>query len=348
MAVGVRQAQKGAFCSESTAAVERLFEQYSGRIHLFCRHVLRHPADAEDAVQTTFLYAQRALLRGVVPENEYAWLHTIAKNVCRSQYRSAARRSAVTGVDLDALPGPDRSEDDRRELLGSLGEALSSLPEAQRRAIEITQRPALSLNFGPLLLKLKGMFVGSAAEAATTLTVVVGVVVGGVALDRAVVDREARAPVLEGPAGSSMVAADPLGGRASVRPMTSSVGSPTSHAQNLVRRAGAARHSGARSRADAPPAEVPGVVPTALPVPDPEAPTPATPDRERIGDPTKTVVDAPATVGTLVGDLTDQLPIPGVGLPPLPVDPPVGGGDGHLGDVLPDAPAPPLGLPSLP
>ena len=135
MAVDLRHAQRGAFGSESSAAAARLFEQYEERIHAFCRHILRHPSDAEDAVQTTFLYAHRALCGGVRPENEYAWLHTIAKNVCRSQFRSASRHPSVAGVDFDALPGPDRSENGRRELLAVLPSALAALPENQRSAL---------------------------------------------------------------------------------------------------------------------------------------------------------------------------------------------------------------------
>jgi RNA polymerase sigma factor (sigma-70 family) len=113
----------------------RLFELYAERIHAFCRHVLRNPSDAEDAVQTTFLHAHRAIDRGVLPENEYAWLHTIAKNVCRSQFRSAARHPAVGGLDLEALPAPDGVEDGRQELLAVLPRALAALSENQRNAL---------------------------------------------------------------------------------------------------------------------------------------------------------------------------------------------------------------------
>ena len=46
--------------------------------------------------QTTFVYALRALRRGVVPENEAAWLTTIAKNVCHWQRRTLARRGPLS------------------------------------------------------------------------------------------------------------------------------------------------------------------------------------------------------------------------------------------------------------
>ena len=183
-------------------------------------------ATAEDAVQTTFLHAHRALQRGVVPEHEFAWLHTIAKNVCRMQRRTAARRGAVTGVDLDALPAREGDAGDQ-ELLSGLDDALASLPERQRRALVMRElrglsseevasqmgmsatatyalltrarrslaraltvggRSALGLDLGPLLLRLKGFFAGGAANVAATTAVVAVVAAGGVTLEPALVE----------------------------------------------------------------------------------------------------------------------------------------------------------------
>ena len=58
-----------------------LFAEHSERIFGYCLRFLGSRSEAEDALQTTFLYAHRALERGVVPELEYPWLHSIAKNV---------------------------------------------------------------------------------------------------------------------------------------------------------------------------------------------------------------------------------------------------------------------------
>ncbi len=135
MAVDVRH-QASPSPRETAAKSERLFEQYSARILAFCVHMLRDRGDADDAVQTTFLHAHRALGRGVTPEFEYAWLHSIAKNVCRMQLRTAGRRGqAVTGLDLDAIPSGRAYDDEEEELLRDVGSALASLPDRQRRAI---------------------------------------------------------------------------------------------------------------------------------------------------------------------------------------------------------------------
>jgi RNA polymerase sigma-70 factor (ECF subfamily) len=112
-----------------------LYEEHSERLLGFCLRQLRSRPEAEDAVQTTFVYALRALRRGVVPENEAAWLTSIAKNVCHWQRRTLARRGALsTDLDLDtiALARPEGDEDG--VLLG-LEDALASIPERQRQAL---------------------------------------------------------------------------------------------------------------------------------------------------------------------------------------------------------------------
>jgi RNA polymerase sigma factor (sigma-70 family) len=225
MAVDLRHVQ-GTDPQHSATQAGLLYERYSGRILAYCIHALRHRGDAEDAVQTTFLHAHRALQRGVVPEHEFAWLHTIAKNVCRMHRRTAARRGAVTGLDLDALPAREGDAGDQ-ELLYGLDDALASLPERQRRALVMRElrglsseevasqlgmsaaatyalltrarrslaraltvggRSALGLDLGPLLLRLKALFAGGGATVAATTAVAAVVAAGGVTLERALVE----------------------------------------------------------------------------------------------------------------------------------------------------------------
>jgi RNA polymerase sigma factor (sigma-70 family) len=128
-----------------------LFERYSQRIYGYCLHVLRDRSDAEDAVQTTFLNAHRALGRGVTPLDEFAWLHTIAKNACRMQHRTRSRRAPVANVDVDTIPRSDE-DGDAAALRAALGDALGRLPERQRRAILLREWYGLSpLEIAPRL-----------------------------------------------------------------------------------------------------------------------------------------------------------------------------------------------------
>jgi RNA polymerase sigma-70 factor (ECF subfamily) len=112
----------------------RLYEAHSEWLLRYCLRQLRDYADAEDAVQIVFLYAFRALRRGVVPECDRAWLTTIARNVCHEQRRTSSRRPETSDVELDriALARPDHEE------VGFLDEvraALAAMPENQRRAL---------------------------------------------------------------------------------------------------------------------------------------------------------------------------------------------------------------------
>ena len=138
VAIAVRAHSSPARTVESDAG--RLFEEHSERIFGYCLRFLGSRSDAEDAMQTTFLQAHRALERGVVPELEYPWLHSIAKNVCRGQRRTLSRRGPLASdLDLDALPAPPGHELELGELRSELRHALASLPEAQRRAVVLRE-----------------------------------------------------------------------------------------------------------------------------------------------------------------------------------------------------------------
>ena len=127
------------------ATTEGLYERHSAKILGYCMHQLGSREEAEDAVQTTFMNAFRALGRGVVPEAETAWLFKIAENVCLSRRRSSWRRGRIESPsDFDVIeeivPGPSRQRD---ELIG-IEDALASMPEQQRRAILLREWQGLS------------------------------------------------------------------------------------------------------------------------------------------------------------------------------------------------------------
>ena len=207
-----------AAATESAIFADRLYVAHSAALLRYCRRRLGCPTEAEDAVQTTFLYATRALQRGVVPESESAWLHAIAKNVCRWQRRTDARRASVVS---DPFAGPVADEpapDTDDELALEIRESLTRVPERQRQALVlseiqglpasevatvlglrpsetyallsrarrsfarayelVTGRTSLGVQIGPLLLKLKSVLFGSTATVVAA-TSIAGVVVVG-------------------------------------------------------------------------------------------------------------------------------------------------------------------------
>ncbi len=120
-------------------AASQLFADHSESILGYCLRQLGSRPEAEDAVQTTFLYAFRALRRGVVPECEAAWLTTIARNACHSHRRTEERRGPLaTDVDLETIALAQTSDDEEELLLG-FKDALAAMPEKQRRALVLRE-----------------------------------------------------------------------------------------------------------------------------------------------------------------------------------------------------------------
>jgi DNA-directed RNA polymerase specialized sigma24 family protein len=74
----------------SERAFEALFDRHHRALLTFCRHMLGSLADAEDAVQHTFLSAYRDLMRSQNPIVLRPWLYTIARHRCVSVLPSAA------------------------------------------------------------------------------------------------------------------------------------------------------------------------------------------------------------------------------------------------------------------
>ena len=117
------------------ALTRDLYTRYGAQIQSYCFRRLRSREEAEDAVQTTFLNAFRALQRGTAPHAEQAWLYKIASHVCSA-------RSLASHAELpETVAAPARV--DAEELMG-LDEALGAMPENQRRAILLREWRGLS------------------------------------------------------------------------------------------------------------------------------------------------------------------------------------------------------------
>ena len=126
-------------------AAAALYERHSSSVFGYCLSRLGGREDAEDAVQTTFLHAVRGLRRGVVPATEIAWLLGIARNVCLKRWESVGRRSRLESpCDPGMLERGRAAPQGRGEELIGLEDALSQLPEQQRRAVLLRDWRGLS------------------------------------------------------------------------------------------------------------------------------------------------------------------------------------------------------------
>jgi RNA polymerase sigma factor (sigma-70 family) len=128
-------------------AVQTLYEHHADRVLAYCVYHLRDRNEAEDALQTTFMHALRALQRGVVPEIELAWLLSIARNVCLTRWNTNRRRGErEVARDPHVLQevAPGRESEGEGEELFRLQEALEAMPERERRAILLREWQGLS------------------------------------------------------------------------------------------------------------------------------------------------------------------------------------------------------------
>jgi RNA polymerase sigma-70 factor (ECF subfamily) len=134
-----------------------LYERYYDRIFGYCLYQLGSREEAEDAAQTTFMWAFRGLRRGVIPRAEASWLFTIAQNACRARHRSRGRRREREVLSdpvilADMSPAHAADADD---LMG-LEDALARMPELQRRAILLREWRGLSYREIAAELELSG------------------------------------------------------------------------------------------------------------------------------------------------------------------------------------------------
>jgi len=118
--------------SGDAPAFDQLVSRYQLRLLRFAWRLLRDQAEAEDAVQETFVRAYRAL-GAYRPDGFFSsWIYRIALNECRRRMRS--RRPTVTlemATAASAQPDPQNLvlAGERNRLLR---EAVDSLPEHYR------------------------------------------------------------------------------------------------------------------------------------------------------------------------------------------------------------------------
>ncbi len=134
-------------------AVARLYEKTHKSLYGYILSITRHPHDAEDALQDTYLAVYRSAA-GYKPKGKpLAWLYTIAKNAARMKLRKRGDHLA-----LDEALHEDEAFakiDDTEEKL-VLEAALTQLSEEERQIVllhalsGLTNREIASLTSLPL------------------------------------------------------------------------------------------------------------------------------------------------------------------------------------------------------
>jgi RNA polymerase sigma-70 factor (ECF subfamily) len=128
----------------TVARVEELYTSHVSLVRSVCRSLLRDRIEAEDAVQQTFLSAQRALLNGSSPRDAAAWLATIARHESLARVRARMRDPLPVDAEAEA-GGPDaHAAAVTRQEVGELRDAIAELPAQQRDAILMRELRGLS------------------------------------------------------------------------------------------------------------------------------------------------------------------------------------------------------------
>src|SRR5690349_18505991 len=122
-------------------AFAAVYERHHQALYRYCRSILRHDEDAQDALQSTFARAFAALQTEQRDFELRPWLFRIAHN----EAISILRRRPVTD-ELDERPALGELEDrvSEREELRLLQMDLADLPERQRAALILRELNGLS------------------------------------------------------------------------------------------------------------------------------------------------------------------------------------------------------------
>lgn len=135
-------------------ALAPLMERHYQRLYRIALSYLRHPDDALDVVQETFVKAFQNANRWNASAEASPWLSRIAINQSIDRWRRLKRRQATftplaEGDHESSLA--DRSPDPHRHVLGRetrdrLAEVLGTLPERQRAVVLLRHYQEMSLD----------------------------------------------------------------------------------------------------------------------------------------------------------------------------------------------------------
>jgi RNA polymerase sigma factor (sigma-70 family) len=124
------------------AAFAAVYERHHQALYRYCRSILQHDQDAQDALQSTMTRAFAALQEEPRTFELRPWLFRIAHNEAISVLR---RRRPVDGLDeLETRDAPVEEQVSLRADLQHLHQDLETLPERQRAALVLRELNGLS------------------------------------------------------------------------------------------------------------------------------------------------------------------------------------------------------------
>lgn len=117
-------------------AFRRLYELTARGIYSYALSILRHPQDAEEVMQDTYLTAWRQAGQYKTEGKPMAWLLTIARNLCYMRLRRQKDHPEISYEELEREePGDLCSQIELAPEKQILLEALSALQEEERKIV---------------------------------------------------------------------------------------------------------------------------------------------------------------------------------------------------------------------
>lgn len=120
-------------------AFRQLVDRHQAVVWVFCRNLLRHATDADDATQDVFLLAFRRLDQYDASRGAFStWLLTIARNQCCNRLSQRRPTEVVPESVCDGGPAPTETVSDE-DWWQRLDDALATLPLEQRTAFVLAE-----------------------------------------------------------------------------------------------------------------------------------------------------------------------------------------------------------------
>jgi RNA polymerase sigma-70 factor (ECF subfamily) len=147
----VERAQRG-----DKRAFELLVEKYQHKLARLVSRLVRDPGEAEDVTQEAFIKAYRALPSFRGDSAFYTWLYRIGINTAKNFLVATGRRAPTsTEVDAEEAEGYEGSEQLHdintpeslllsKEIATTVNDAIESLPEELRSAIQLRELEGMS------------------------------------------------------------------------------------------------------------------------------------------------------------------------------------------------------------
>lgn len=176
-ALVVLWANQTAPAGQRQAAFHTIVRRYQHRLFSVCFRMLHSAADAEEAVQETFVRLARHAhgFRGDAQVS--TWLYSIARNVCTDRVRYSARRPSVPVADITLVGGNEAAPDDMAtsDTVATLREALLQLDERSRTLLLLIAVDELSYEEAA---ELTGLAVGTIKSRVSRARVQLGRLLG--------------------------------------------------------------------------------------------------------------------------------------------------------------------------